>query len=144
MDFEQVEGKIIAELKLKVTYLRTVETYAGQLEGDIKNLPVKFPAAFVVYGGSEFKPVDGPNHREQAEFTVIVCAKNLRGGEKARKDAHGAYAMVKDVLAALTNRDFGLDLERLRPVRAALVFAGVGIAVYGVDFQTGFDTAFSW
>jgi phage gp37-like protein len=144
MDFEQIEDAIINGLKSGVSYLRTVETYAGQLEGDIGKLTIRFPAALVAYGGSGFKRVDGPNHQESVDFSVLVAAKDLRGSEEAKKKSQGAYDLVKDVLAALTNRSFGLDIERLRPVRVSLVYIGRGVAVYGMDFQTSFDATYQW
>ncbi len=144
MDFENIEDKIIETLRAEVGYLRTVETYAGQLEGEIEKLVVRFPAAFVVYGGSRLEWVDGPNHRENAEFSVLVAARNLRGGSAARKGERGAYALVKAVLAALVNKDFGLGMERLTPSRVSLVFVSNTVTVYGLDFQTGFDTTYEW
>jgi phage gp37-like protein len=142
MDFEQIEDAIINELKTNIAYLKTVETYAGQLEGSLERLPVGFPAVFVVYSGSGYSAVDGMYHEEKVEFSVLVAARDLKGGEAARKDAHGAYGIVKDVLAVLTNKTFGLDMERLRPVRTQLVFANRTVAVYGIDFRTGFDKAY--
>jgi hypothetical protein len=78
------------------------------------------------------------------DFSVLVAAKDLRGSEEARKKSQGAYDLVKDVLAALTNKNFGLDIERLRPVRVSLVYIGRGVAVYGMDFQTSFDATYQW
>lgn len=144
MDFEQIEDKIIEEIKARVTYIKTVETYAGQLQGDIARLPVNLPAAFVLYGGSEFELVDGPNHREQPTFSIALCASNLRGRAEGRKGGQGAYDMVKDVLRALVNKDFGLDIERLRPLRVQLLFANATMTIYGVDLVAGFDTTYDW
>jgi phage gp37-like protein len=142
MDFEQIEDSIISTLKAALPYAQTVETYAGQLEDSIESLPVRFPAVFVVYSGSTFAPVDGPNHRESVEFSVLAVSKNLRGDRAARKDVQGAYEMVNDVITALTNKDLGLDIEPLRPLRVSNVFAGKGLAVYGMDFETGFDNTY--
>jgi phage gp37-like protein len=149
MDFEQVEDRIIEKLRDEVSYLRTVETYAGQLEEEIAKLPVLFPSAYVVYGGSTINRVDGPTHQETVEFSVLVAAKNMRGGEALRKGSpatggQGVYGMVKDVLKALTNEDFGLDMERLRPLRVSPVFVGKTMAIYGIDFQSSFDGAYEW
>ncbi|MFZ5998054.1 MAG: phage protein Gp37, partial [Nitrospirota bacterium] len=71
MTFEDIEDKIIADLKTLA--FKTVETYAGQLEQDIESLPIMFPAAYVIYGGSDFEWVDGPNHNESCEFTVLIA-----------------------------------------------------------------------
>jgi phage gp37-like protein len=143
MDFESIEDSIITELKAQVPYLKTVETYAGQLEQDIEALPVRFPAAYVAYGGSSFAQGDlgSASHRETAAFTVFVCAGDLRGAEAARKGEQGAYEAVRDVLGALINNDFDLETDMLRPVRVSLLFAGGQTAVYAVELMTEFEHA---
>lgn len=141
MNFATIEESIINELKAQVAYLRTVETYAGQLEDDIETLPVRFPAAYVAYGGSDFAAgaVGGSGHRETCSFTVFICARNLKGQKEARKTAQGAYDAVKDALDALVNSTFGLDISPLAPARTMLLFASGTMAVYAVEFRTGFE-----
>jgi phage gp37-like protein len=143
MDFETIEDAIIAELKAQVAYLKTVETYAGQIDRELDGLPVRFPAAYVSFGGSGFSPGDvgASGHREAVDFSVLVCARHLGGQDKARKETGGAYDVVKDVLAALANKNLGLDIEPIMPVRASLLFAGRETAVYEVEFSTEFQRA---
>jgi len=142
--FETIEDKIIAELNSYIPYVETVDSYAGQLDQDLKSMPMKLPAIFVSYGGSTFEWIDGPNHRETVDFSILVAAKNARGEKSARKAAYGCYQMINDVLVVLTNMDFGLDIEKLVPKRTSLIFAGRTIVVYGIDFQASFDTTFNW
>jgi phage gp37-like protein len=142
--FKDIEDGLLAALRENMPYLRTVKTYAGELEADIESLPVKFPAAFVVYGGSDFDLIDGPGHQESATFSVLAAARSLRSEERARKKDHGAYDIITDVKAALTNRRLGLDMEKLRPFRTSLVYAGRTVVVYGIDFGTSFDSAYEW
>jgi phage gp37-like protein len=141
MDFEQGAEKIVETLKAAVPSLGTVEAYAGQLEGELEGLPLRFPAAFVLYGGSHYEWVDGPTYRETVGYSVMVAARSPKGRAQSRETA---YALVKDVLAALAGRDLDLPMERLRPVRTALVFTSGTATVYGLDFETGFDTAYAW
>src|SRR4030067_3517742 len=138
MTFEDIEDKIITELKTQLTYVKTIETYAGQLEQEIEKLPIIFPALFVAYAGSNYEWVDGPNHNETCEFSILAAAKNLRGQASARKDDYGCYQMITDVLAKLTNNKFGLEIEKLKPLRVTLVFISKSVAIYGIDFQTNF------
>jgi len=145
MTFEDIEDKIITEIKTRMPYVRTVETYAGQLEQNIDSLTIPFPAAFVVYGGSALKWVDGPNHNEASSFSVFVAAKNLRGQSAARKDdTAGCYKMITDVLTYLTNQSFGLGMEKLTPVKVSLLYISQTVAIYSIDFETNFDTTFNW
>lgn len=141
--FQDIEEAIIGALKASIPAIKTVESWAGQVTLD--TLPLRLPAAFVAYGGSGFSAVDGPTHRESAEFTVIVAARSMRGDGSERTASQGAYALVQEVLSTLTNEDFGyVEIERLSPARVALLSASGGAAVYGITFQTGFDTRYSW
>jgi phage gp37-like protein len=146
--FEAVEDAIIGLLKANLSYLKTAETYAGQLEGELDSLPVRFPAAYVVYGGSSLERVDGPTHEETVAFRVLVAAKNLKGSEAVRKGGApgeiGAYELIKGVVDTLTNAKFGANIERFRPVKTSLVRISKSIAVYGIDFETSFDRAYEW
>jgi len=148
MNFEDIEDAIIARIQEQLTYLKTVETYAGQLEADIEGIPVRYPAAFVTYGGSDMTGVDtSPLYAEKPRFGVLCCASNVRGITEAVKgdDAgtKGAYDIVNDVLKALVNRKLGLDMEKLRPVKCDRVYVGESVAVYAIEVETDFDTDYS-
>ena len=139
MDFEQVENRIVATLKANIPYAKTVETYAGQLESNIEELPISFPAIYIMYAGSNFEWVDGRSQCELCTFGVVVVAKNLKGKEALRKDVQGCYQMIKDVLVNITNKKFGLDIALMKPVGVSLLFVSKIIAAYNIEFQTSFD-----
>lgn len=141
MDFEQIEDKIILQIKSSLTYARTVETYAGQMDADIEKLPMIYPAVLVAYGGSKMDWIDNQNFNESCTFTIFACAKNLKGSKEARK-TDGCYKMLKDILTALTNKNLGLDIERLTPLQVSFVYVSKTIAVYSIDFQAGFDNTY--
>lgn len=141
MDFEQIEDKIVTEIK-NTLFIKTVETYAGQLEGDIEKMPIIFPAVFVAYGGSKLDWIDNQNFNESCTFTIFAASKNLKGSKEARK-VEGCYKMIKDILTTLTNKNLGLDIERLTPVQVSFIFVSKSIAVYSIDFQTNFDNTYS-
>jgi len=142
MDPEQIEDKIITELQTEITYVKTCETYAGQLAEDLSKLAINFPALYVVYDGSTIDWLDNLNYNEQVGFSVLICAKDARGNASLRKGDNGCYEMVQDVLDALTGETFGLDIEKLKPVSVALIFITKTVAVYGIKFQTNFDKTF--
>ena len=143
-DFEQIEDKIIDTLKTNLTYVRTIETYAGQLEGVIDELLINYPVIFVMYAGSQYEWVDGQqNFNEVDIFTILLAAKNHRGNKAMRKDqAEGCYKLIKDVLTKITNQDFGLDIEKMQPQNTKLIIATKTTTIYGVDFKTNFDKAY--
>jgi phage gp37-like protein len=140
MTFRDIQSEIISALRTEIPYLRTVESYAGQLESDLEGTTVRYPAAYVIYGGSEFAHLDGTAHEESVTFTVVAAVRDVRGSSSAISGAQGAYALLLDIIAALTNETFDLDIERMRPVRTALLHTGGATTVYGVDFSTRFDT----
>ena len=142
MNFEQVEDAIISRSKDQLAYVRTCETWAGQLEGEIDKLTINYPAVFVSYGGSKLEWIDNINFNEAVEFDILVAAKNLRGQEAARKDEQGCYQMIMDILTALTNQTLDLDIERLRPVSVDMIGVTKTVAIYGIKFQTNFDNTY--
>jgi phage gp37-like protein len=144
MDFTDIEDAIKTAIKAAMPYVKTVETYAGQLEGEIKELTLQFPAVFVAYGGSTLDWVDGRNFNDAPGFSVMVAAKDLRGSKDLRIGTHGCYRMINDVLVAITAQRFGLmAMEPMKPVKVSLIFISKTMAAYGIDFHTNFDTDFS-
>lgn len=139
MDFTDIEDSIKERIKASMPYVRLVETYAGQLGGELDKLPVPFPAVFVAYGGSVYSWVDGRNFSDAPTFSIIVAAKDLRGSEKLRQGEHGCYRMIKDVLNVITNQTFGLDTWPMQPVRTSLLYISKTMAAYSVEFKTSFD-----
>jgi phage gp37-like protein len=145
MTFSDIESGLIEAIRAGLPYVPTVETYAGQLEGEIESLPMQWPAVFIVYSASEFSLVDGPNMAETCEFSLLVAAQNLRDQAAVRQDAaEGCYRMITDLLALLTNQRLGLDMQGLLPVRVALVHTSRSITIYGVDVRASFDSAYQW
>ncbi|MDO8282695.1 MAG: DUF1834 family protein [Thermodesulfovibrionia bacterium] len=142
IDFVQVEDKVIAELKANMKYLKNVESYAGQLASEIDKLVGNFPAVYVAYGGSKLEWVDGTVYNDLPDFDIIVVSKNFKGGEARRKDTNGCYDMIKDVLKYLTNQDFGMDIEKLKPVDVTLLLSTHLATAYNIKFQTNFDIVY--
>ena len=144
MDFTDIEDAIKTRIRSRMAYAKSVETYAGELEGEIGELATPFPAIFVAYKGSDYDWVDGRTMRDTPRFSVMAAASDLRGSEDLRKGTHGCYRMIKDILAALANDRLGLPaMEPLRPVKVSLLFITRTMAAYSIDFVTGFDTDFS-
>lgn len=145
MDFTDIEDNILAELKSSINYLKTVETAETDIISRIEKMSIKFPAALVLYSGSQFSLVDSTVQNEKPSFTIFCADRSLRGRGKARKGAssskeRGVYQVIVDVLETLTNQDFGLvDTFRLSPVRVEPVLMTDRLAMYGVEFGNSFD-----
>ena len=142
MDFTDIETAIKARITAQLTYAKLVETYAGQLEAEMDKLPIAFPAVFVAYGGSTLDWVDGRSFNDTPVISVIVASKDLRGPKDLRGGEYGCYRMIKDILAAISNETFSLEILPMKPVKVSLIFISRTMAAYGIDFQTNFDTSF--
>ncbi len=137
-----IEEGIKDGIRAAMPYLKKVETYAGQLEGEIEELTILFPAVFVSYGGSDFEWIDGQSFQNDPVFKVIVVAKDLRGQTGMRGGEYGCYRMIIDTLNAIANCTFGKEIQPLKPVKVTPLFISKAFAAYGIDFQTQFDTAY--
>ena len=140
MDFTDIEDRIKGRIRTSMPYMKLVETYSGQLGEDLEKLPM-FPVVFVAYGGSAYEWVDGRSFNDAPTFSIVVAARDLRGSKELREGEYGCYRMIKDVLSAITNQTFGLDMWPLKPVRTSLLFISKTMAAYSVEFKTSFDKA---
>jgi len=135
----EIEDAIIEELKSEISYLKTCGSI-GEFEVDeIEELLVQCPAAYVMYDGGDFEEGAGEALDRDMTFSVIVVAKNVRGGDEARHgkgSEKGAYDMIEDVRAALTGNSCGLDITGLLPDREEAIAGDKEIAVYGIKFRT--------
>ncbi|MBU1109967.1 MAG: DUF1834 family protein [Candidatus Riflebacteria bacterium] len=138
---EQIEDALIAGLDtLKGSLgVRTIKSYQGELEeGDIKKMVVRFPAIYVVYGGSEYAD-HGARRVESMTFHHFVCDKNLRAEDQARRGGNqnpGTYAMLDAIRDELYGARLSLEIEPIRLVRQEAVWFESGISVYGAEYVT--------
>ena len=148
MDISTIENAIKSALASAVPALKSVTTYAGELEQKLGTMPTRLPAAYVVYGGSNFSPVDGSLHNERIRISVLIAARSLRGSEAARHGVQtptpeqGAYELVDATLAALANKTLSLSIEPLRPTSVELIMADNNIAIYSAEFETSADVQY--
>ena len=138
---EQIEDALITALDPLEDDLgvRTIKSYQGELEeDDIRKLIALFPAIYVVYGGSEYKP-HGARKVEFMSFHLFVCDKSLRAEDEARRGGAnnpGTYAMLDAIREKLYGQQLSLEIYPLRLVRQAAVWFGGGVSVYGAEYKT--------
>lgn len=132
----EIVAALIAEIKLSLSTVRTVEGYSGQLEAEADQLPFLDPAVFVVYSGSTPTRVDNRMFFESAKFLALACCRNLQGRTAAEGDA---VTLARQLVELLTNAKLGLDIEPLTPTLVELVFISGDLCVYGVHFETTYS-----
>lgn len=135
---EQIEDAIIAAIREALPDVKTVESYAGQLESDLPKLTSRMPAVFVLYGGDVITRDGYGDATHALRFTTMVACKDLRGKRQARTKDGGAYEIIAGVEAALTDSALGLVIDSLTAQRTDLVFASGSVVVYGIEWQTGY------
>lgn len=137
---ETIEAALVSACDLAVPAAKAVESYAGQLEGDIKKLTSRLPAVFVMFGGGNISRDEYGDSTHSLRFTTLVACKDLRGKKLARLKTGGAYDMVEALLAALTDQDLDLAIDSLTAERIDLVFVSGTVVVYAIEWRTGYNS----
>lgn len=145
MNFTDIEEAVIKRLRREVSSLNTVEGYAGEEPmRDIEQMPMRLPAAFVVYEGSKFTELDGMSMQERATFSVMLTGRMTDPADaEARKG--GIYTELRATVEALTNSTLGLAIQALRLTEIKLVRGGLksgGLLVYAARFEAAFDSPY--
>lgn len=118
--------------------VKTVETYVGQLEGDINKITGRLPAVFVMFNGDAITRDQYGDESHTLRFTTLVACKDLRGKQTARTKSGGAYDLLDALLAGLVDQDMGLAIESLTALRVDMVFVSSTAVVYAIEWSTGY------
>jgi phage gp37-like protein len=134
-----IENKIIDVLKAQLDYLKTCKSLGEGMVNEIKDLTIQYPAIYVVYERGEYSRETIATQDKKMIFGIIVMAKNYRGDEAARQGqggTKGAYDLLEDVRAELTNNDLELDIDPLMPVDESPLETQLDQAAYVIRFET--------
>lgn len=100
-------------------YLKSVATYGGELDDDLKKVLRSYPAVWIVYAGSgKPKKVAAGKWKTTATFVLMVAARNVKNEASTRKGSSGevgSYQIIQDAGALLLNQDLGLEIARFEP-----------------------------
>lgn len=126
--------------------LRTVKSYAGDLEPDLLAEVIRqFPAVWVLYAG-EAAPREimaDTAWRYAPRFSVYVGARNLRNEAASRQGAAGteigSYQILEDVRRLLAGHRLGLPIGPLVPGAVRSALQSRDISIYGLSVETLFD-----
>lgn len=145
-----IEDAILARIaSAGLPYLRTVESYGGELDDDLVKAVRRFPAVWAALKGvGEGQALNTAQsvYRHHATWVVMVAARNLRNEAATRKGDKvnvGTYQMLEDVRSLLAGQDFGLEIDNLRPGKVTNLvnsrFQGQGVSVFAQEWHTKFD-----
>lgn len=144
----EIEDAIIQTLKSAsaLAYLKSVDSYGGQLDDDLGKVIRSFPAVWIVYAGSG-KPtkLGAEKWKVPATFAVMVGARNVRNEAATSKGSAvevGTYQMLEHVRTLLLNNDFGLPIERLQPGAVRTLYntkiSGQALSVFSQEWMTAY------
>lgn len=143
-----IENSLVNTIKnaAGLGYLKTVDSYAGQLDGGLTEVVRSYPAVWITFAGSG-KPVrSGSNTwKVPATFVVMMAARSVQSEKAARSGTAkevGAYQILKDVRTLILNQDLGLAIERFVPGAIKTLYntkvGKDGLAIYSQEWTTAF------
>lgn len=144
----EIEAAMIETIKgaSALAYLKTVESYGGQLDDDIGEVVRAFPAVWITFAGAA-KPVrHGANlWKFPCTFAVMVGARNLRNEKAARAGSPGevgTYQMLQDIRTLFLDQDLGLQIAELQPGPVKTIYntrvRNSGLSVFSQEWSTAY------
>jgi len=118
------------------SYVKTIDSYQGQLEADLEKFPWRLPATLVMLRETSVEKATSHTYDLSLTFTVVVADRNLRGNREGRLSNVGIYRMLEDVRGALWDQDLGLDINPLTLVKEEAVLNNRQMVVFAADYQT--------
>jgi phage gp37-like protein len=141
----EIEDALVARIQGEVPGLALVETYAGQVEDDLRHLAYRFPAVLIALQArkrepdlEEFGQVYGFNY----VFDLLVCCRNLRGEAAGRREAGGIYQILDGLQTALMGQTLGLAILPLEFQGEEAVMIAKDLVVYKATYSLAYQGNF--
>lgn len=107
---------------------KTVASYAGEFDDDMRELAQSFPAFFIGFSHeADPERVGSHEYKYRPVFRAVVAARSLRNEKATRHGAAGeigSYQLLIDARALLIGQTLGLDIEDLVPGASAVLING--------------------
>ncbi|MEW6115385.1 MAG: phage protein Gp37 [Nitrospirota bacterium] len=140
MDIAVLEDKLIETLKQGMTYLKYADTYQGELdEKSIAQFAMNFPALLIYMEDTTYTNRSYPMMWQNAQFTILLCDRNLRGNKNARRgdlSNPGTYKMLADVYSLLHDKTLDLLTYPLVAVSEHALINSRQLSVYAAVYKT--------
>jgi phage gp37-like protein len=134
----EIEQALIDALIDGVASLKTARGFHGDFEDldqeRLEELLVQFPAALVVYSGSDFTRA-GHRRERRMTYAVLLADKSLRG-ERDDTMRHGLYSLMEAVRTALDGTTLDMTITPLEIQRERLLFHARAFSVYAQEYET--------
>lgn len=137
---KEIEDALITAIKAGMDYVRTVETYQGELdEKKISQFALNFPAVLIYMEANEYTHRTWPYMWHHPVFTFLICDRNLRSessGRRGDNSAPGTYQMLSDLFDIVFNQTFDLEIDPFDIVKEEAVINATGFSVYAAQYKT--------
>ena len=134
---KEIEDAILAALTDRLgSYVKTIESYQGQLEADLGEFAWRLPASLVMLKDTQVRKAAAHSYDLKLTFSIIVADRNLRGNQQGRLGNTGAYQMLEDVRLTLWDQDLGLEVNPFMLLREEALINNRQVAVFAADYQT--------
>ena len=143
VDVLDIEDGILDALRDDPTllgWLKTIQSYGGELEEEIAHVPHLYPAAYVLYRHGRYAPITP--HEEEAAFTfsILVVTLTLTGNQVARRGRSGVpgnYAILREIRRVLIGNMLGIPLlPPLQVVSEEAVINTRAMSIYDAQYVT--------
>lgn len=134
---KDLEDAILAALANQMgSYVKTIESYQGQLEADLGEFAWRLPATLVMLRATNAGKAAAHSYDLNLIFTIIVADRNLRGNVESRGGSTGAYQMLEDLRWALWDKDLGLEINPFVLLKEEALINNRQLAAFAADYQT--------
>ncbi len=138
----QIETAIVSALKASPTLsaaCKTIASYHGELDALVsqaEQLIIQMPSIYVLYSGSVLSEIANRSYDEEASFTAVVIAKDLRGDQNLK---NAMYPILEEIKNTLIDKTFNLDIEPMKPDRIEATLITKLLSIYSFDFKSSFS-----
>lgn len=136
----QIEDLLIARIKAELPYLADVSSYKGQLEKKIAELVLRTPAVLVSLQELSGEPTTFvemggvSSYALTYVFSLAVVCRDLRGEAAGRRGDTGAYRILDDLFAALTDYILDADLQPLAYNEAEALLITKEVVIFAATY----------
>lgn len=143
---DALESAMVKTLAGRLSGMRFVGSYGGELVGDWQAVVRSVPACWVAFESmSEPKPLNVSRTRLEAwiKMVVVVASRSVQSESASRRGGHaqpGTYRMLADAAGLLCMQDFGLEgVDYLRPGPVRTLYSaqlqGQALSVMAQDWR---------
>jgi len=132
-----LEDALLNRIREQLPYLAEVDSYQGQIDEDLQIRGVRFPAVLALLEDQSGEQLSKTTTGLTPTFRLLVCCRNLRGEQAARRENYGVYQILDDLKDALIGQKLGLDIDGLVFIKEESTLIRKDNVVYSASYALG-------